>query len=39
MTKAMIIGSNSQLGQDLLKSLTEEGFPAIPLTHKEVADF
>jgi dTDP-4-dehydrorhamnose reductase len=36
MMKVMIIGSNGQLGQDLLKSLTEEGFLVIPLTHKEV---
>jgi dTDP-4-dehydrorhamnose reductase len=36
MTKAMIIGSNGQLGQDLLKSLTEEGSLVIPLSHKEV---
>jgi dTDP-4-dehydrorhamnose reductase len=36
MMKVMIIGSNGQLGQDLLKSLTEEGFLVMPLTHKEL---
>jgi dTDP-4-dehydrorhamnose reductase len=36
MIKVMIIGSNGQLEQDPLKSLTNESFLVISLTNKEL---